>query len=254
MSRAHRRPLSVHRFFVSAESLAHAVKGGTVVLRDGEARHAAVVLRLRAGDRIVVFDGSGVEHVVRLSAVAPEQAIGEIVETRPGTVPRTRVVLLQGVPKGTKMDDIIRMGTELGVGEFIPILTRRAVGQARGRVERWRRIAAAAAKQSRRADVPGVRDPQALADALQGLPSEAMLLVLWEGERIRSIRDVLAGASPPPVVALLVGPEGGLEEAEVALAVQRGGIPVTLGPLVLRTETAGAAALAAVLYEFGLRE
>jgi 16S rRNA (uracil1498-N3)-methyltransferase len=151
------------------------------------------------------------------------------------------------------MDDVIRMGTELGVGEFVPLLTRRAVSQARGKVERWRRIAAAAAKQSRRADVPGVLEPRPLPDALERLPADTLLLVLWEGEQARLIGSALRAGPVSGPVALLVGPEGGLAAEEVRLAEARGGVPVTLGPLVLRTETAGIAALAMVLYELRLR-
>lgn len=253
MPRARRGGLSVRRFLVPAGAIADAPPGGEVVLRGGEARHAAVVLRLREGDRVVVFDGAGTERVVQLTAVAPDEVVGRILEARAGTTPAVRLILIQGVPKGSKMDDVIRMGTELGVGEFIPLLTRRAVSQARGRVDRWRRIAAAAAKQSRRADVPAVREPQTMSGTLAQLPPGVLLFVLWEGEQARLIGSALRARPISGPVALLVGPEGGLEAEEVALAEARGGIPVTLGPLVLRTETAGLAALAMVLYEVTLR-
>ena len=104
-----------------------------------------------------------------------------------------------------------------------------------------------------RADVPAVTEPQALPDALGRLPPDVLLLVLWEGEHARPIGAALRAGPTSGPVALLVGPEGGLEAEEVAVAEARGGIPVTLGPLVLRTETAGVAALAMVLYEMTLR-
>jgi len=253
VSRARRGGLSVRRFLVPAEVLADAPPGGAVVLRGGEARHAAVVLRLRVGDRVAVFDGTGVERVVRLTAVSSDEVVGRVLEAGAATAPAVRLILIQGVPKGSKMDGVVRMGTELGVGEFVPLLARRAVSEARGRVERWRRIAAAAAKQSGRADVPAVTEPQALPDALGRLPPDVLLLVLWEGEHARPIGAALRAGPTSGPVALLVGPEGGLEAEEVAVAEARGGIPVTLGPLVLRTETAGVAALAMVLYEMTLR-
>ena len=242
------------RFLVPPEVLTGVPPGGEVVLRGGEARHAAVVLRLRPGDEAVVFDGTGAERIVRLTAVSFEQVVGRVVERKKeGITPTVRLILMQGVPKGSKMDDVVRMGTELGVGEFVPLLTRRAVSRAPGRVERWRRIASAAATQSGRADVPVVREPEELSEALRRMPPDALLLVLWEGERSRPIGAALRAGPVSGPVALLVGPEGGLGEEEVALAISRGGVPVTLGPLVLRTETAGMAALAMVLYELRLR-
>lgn len=245
--------MTMRRFLVPPDVVARAGPGAEVVLRGGEARHAAVVLRLRAGETVVVFDGAGAERIVELTAVSPDRVVGRVREARSGTAPPARLILIQGVPKGSKMDAVIRMGTELGVGEFIPLRSRRAVGAGGGKVERWRRIAAAAAKQSRRADVPVVHEPAALPDALERMPPGVRLLVLWEGERSRPIGAALRDGPPAGPVALLVGPEGGLEADEVALAVSRGGVPVTLGPLVLRTETAGVAAAAMVLYELTLR-
>jgi 16S rRNA (uracil1498-N3)-methyltransferase len=239
----------LRRFVVPPE----AVAGERVALRGREARHAAAVLRMRQGDRIIVLDGSGMERIVELVSVSPQEITGRVVENRRGAPPRTRLILIQGVPKGSKMDGIIRMGTELGVAEFVPVLTVRTVAQSSGRAARWRRIAAAAAKQSGRPDVPAVRDPMPLADALSLLPAGTMLLVLWEEERARTIASALRRQPRPRHIALLVGPEGGLDEKEVRAAAERGGVRVTLGPLVLRTETAGAAALAMTLYELELR-
>lgn len=225
---------------------------GRITLRGREAHHLAVVLRLRPGESVIAVDAAGREHVVRLTAVGPEEARGEVLETRPGTTVAVDVVLVQGVPKGSKMDDIVRMGTELGIAEFIPVLTKRTVAEGRGRAERWRRIAVEAAKQSRRAGVPEVLDPMPFASALDHLAGADLILLLWEGERTRSLGDVLRDAAPRRL-AVLVGPEGGFDEAEVREAAGRGAVPVTLGPLILRTETAGMAAAAMVLYELTLR-
>jgi len=207
---------------------------------------------MRPGDRVLVVDGSGREHVVRLTDVRPDGVRGEVLEMRPGLTPPLDLILVQGVPRGTKMDAIVRMGTELGVGTFLPVLTARSVGQGRGRAARWRRIALEAAKQCRRADLPEVADPLPLPTALDRIAGADLVLLLWEGERGRTLAEALRGAAPRRV-AVLVGPEGGFDEAEVRAAVDRGAIPVTLGPLILRTETAGMAAVAMVLYELTLR-
>lgn len=239
----------MRRFFAPAG----AIDGGRITLRDREAHHLAVVLRLRPGAQVIVVDGSGREHVVRLTAVDPHEVRGEVVETRPGVAVPIDLILVQGVPKGAKMDDVIRMGTELGVRAFMPVLTKRTVAEGRGRAGRWRRIAVEAAKQSRRADVPEVADPTPFPAALDRLSEADLVLLLWEGEHTRTLAQALREAAAPRRVALLVGPEGGFEEAEVAQAVGRGAVPVSLGPLILRTETAGMAAVAMVLYELTLR-
>jgi len=231
---------------------AGAIAGGRVTLGGSEAHHLAVVLRLRAGDRVLVVDGSGLEHIVRLTDVAPDAVTGEVLQTTAGTTPPLDLILVQGVPRGAKMDEIVRMGTELGVGTFIPALTVRSVAQSRGRASRWRRIAAEAAKQCRRADLPEVSDPVSFQTALDMVGGADLILLLWEGERVQTLASALHDAAPRRV-ALLVGPEGGFDQAEVRQAINRGAIPVTLGQLILRTETAGIAAAAMVLYELTLR-
>lgn len=230
-----------------------AVEGDRVILRDREAHHLAVVLRMHAGDQVVVVGEAGREHVVELTAVGPMEVLGRVVQTRSGAMPTVELTLVQAVPKGPRMDDVIRMGTELGIHRFIPVHSRRAVAEGRGRTTRWRRIAVAASKQSRRGHVPVVDDPVLLADALAEVAASDLLLILWEGERTRTIGQVLKEAVAPHRVALVVGPEGGFEPAEVEQARSRGAHPVTLGPLVLRTETAGVVAAAMVLYELTLR-
>lgn len=201
----------------------------------------------------MLFDGSAIEHIVELAQVASDEVTARVVERRPGIRPGIGLTLVQGVPKGAKMDAIIRMGTELGVTEFVPVHSRRTVAEAKHRAARWRRIAVEASKQSRRADVPEVYDPVPFDLALGHLAGHDLILLLWEGERMRSLADALTDARSPQRVAVVIGPEGGLDHAEVEAATRRGAIPVSLGPLILRTETAGLVAVSMVLYEIVLR-
>ncbi len=191
--------------------------------------------------------------MAELETVTPDRVSARVVETRTGTRPLLHLALLQGVPKGAKMDEVVRMGTELGAAEFIPFLSARTVAEGRGRAARWRRIAAESAAQCRRGDVPAVHDPVPLDQALERVAGYDLVLVLWEGEQTRTMAQALAAAPNPQRVAITVGPEGGLVSAEVERAVERGAVPVTVGPLILRTETAGVAALAMVVYELTLR-
>lgn len=242
-------PTIVRRFFVPRS----AIEADQVTVTGPEAHHIATVLRLETGARVTVFDGSGAEYLVELDRVSPDGVSGRILGRSGGSVPAFRLTLVQGVPKGAKMDAIIRMGTELGIAEFVPVRSARSVATAGGRVQRWRRIAAEAAKQSRRADVPVVHDTMPFAESLALLSSTPLRIVLWEGEENQTLAGAIEDRPAPDRAALIVGPEGGLEAAEVAGAVAAGAIPASLGPLILRTETAGVVAAAMLFYEFGLR-
>ncbi|MGE5509174.1 MAG: 16S rRNA (uracil(1498)-N(3))-methyltransferase [Chitinophagales bacterium] len=234
-------------------------------LPEGEAHHARSVLRLREGDAVLILDGSGYEHDAVLEAAPPGegwlQARVVASRLRP-TEPDIDLILLQGLPKSDKMDLVVQKATELGVRRVAPVLTERCVsrpepGRAAAKVDRWQKIAQEASKQAGRSITPQVAPVAALKEALQALPYGCRLVVPWEEERRRSLREVaaewLAKARPdqPSAVAVLIGPEGGLAEGEVEEARRRGGITVTLGPRVLRTETAGLVALACLLFATG---
>jgi len=242
----------MHRVPVPSEVVA----GDRVVLPPAQAHHVADVLRMRPGERIVLFDGRGTDYLVELTVVAPGDVRGVVMDrlTAVRAIRALRLILVQAVPKGAKMDLIVRMGTEVGIDAFMPVLTLRSIASpAPARVERWRRIAAAAAAQSGRSTVPAIEAPRPLAEVWPML-SGALILMPWEGEQAHSIAAALAGPLAIPAVALLIGPEGGWDLEEVAAARSQGAQVVSLGPLTLRTETAGVVAAAMVLYEVTLRE
>jgi 16S rRNA (uracil1498-N3)-methyltransferase len=209
------------------------------------------VLRLREGDALEIFDGRGGAYPARVSALlgdAAELALGP----RQAAPPRRRIAVVQGLPKGEKLELVIQKGTELGAAAFAPAFTRRAVvkldeRRAAARTRRWQAIAGEAARQCGRADVPEVLAPRPLLEAVEAAAasggSEGRILVLDEEERSTLLREAHAGSVGAPLT-LVVGPEGGLDREEVAALAGRGAVPVTLGPLVLRTETAALAALA----------
>jgi 16S rRNA (uracil1498-N3)-methyltransferase len=234
------------RFFAAADAL----EREHVVFAPREAHHIARVLRLRPGTRVVAFDGAR-EVDVEIERVDPD-----VVARRIGTPSVSRrpieIALMQGVARGPRMDLVMRMATEIGISAIHPVLTSRAVVEpGPGRLERWRRIALESAKQCGRPDVPDVRPPLSLADALASLDPVDLLVVPWE-EETRPLGAVIAGASFA-TAAILIGPEGGLSLGEVELARRVGGETVSLGPLILRTETAGLVAAAMLLYERLLR-
>jgi 16S rRNA (uracil1498-N3)-methyltransferase len=224
-----------------------------------ETHHLARVLRLGAGELVVVADGHGHEYTVRLDAVA-EMATGTVIRHGVGATESPLVVtLVQGIAKGNKMEHIVRAATELGVRAVQPVVTARTVvrlepSRWRERARRWQRVAKEAAKQCGRAVVPEVYAPQPLADWLAAAPDagpRALRLCFWEGDA-PPLGDALARlAAPPAAVEVLVGPEGGLAREEVDAARARGFIVAGLGPRILRTETAAPAAVAILQFTFG---
>lgn len=241
-----------HHFFIPGEHL----NSKKVVLAGETGHHASRVLRLKIGEEITLADGRGACFKGRVTAVRRGEVEAEILEILPSSEPPLSVTLLQGIPKGDKMELIIEKCTELGVKKIVALLTERVIlcldGKAAARKrERWQKVAMAAAQQSRRTCIPSVEGPVELGPALARLPAETLLLVLWEEERNLGLKEVLSEMKPCAHVALLVGPEGGLSRAEVDLARRAGGLAVGLGPRILRTETAGLAGLAALMYEWG---
>ncbi len=237
---------------------------GQVTFASEDRSHIARVLRLRPGDSVLAVFG-GAEYQVELTQVGAGGVTGLVrAELRPHREPEIRVTLVQGLPKGDKMETIIQKGTEIGAAAFWPAQAERSVvkldrGKAAGRRERWQKVAREAAQQSGRLTVPEVLPVGDLSEILAEIGRcRALALMLYEGEPAVGLRQALEQLSRTAVGAeglrecfLVIGPEGGLTEAEVAVARQAGIIPATLGPRILRTETAGPAALAAILYHFG---
>ena len=221
--------------------------GDLVILDGDEGRHAARVKRIGPGEDVLVGDGHGAIASCTVEAVAAERLTlrvhGRHLEPRPDP----RLVVVQAVPKGDRAELTVELLTELGVDEIVPWAASRSIGQWREArsLAKWRRTAAEAAKQSRRAWVPDVRD---LARTAEVAMRAACALVLHE-----SAAASLAAARLPDrgEIVLIVGPEGGIADDEIAVLTEAGATPVRLGGYVLRTSTAGAAALAALSLRLG---
>lgn len=245
----------MHRFVISSDD----IMGSWVYITGAEAAHLKKVLRLKPGDKVTVFDGNGREFLVELVEINEGGTKARILEVSDSIPePPVGVTLIQGLSKGDKLEFIIQKGTELGVKRFIPVQTERTVvrlddKKAAERQARWQRIALEASKQCRRAVIPQVEMLTGLAEAIAGLPQEKVLLVPWEGEHNRGLKEFLRTLRPGEKreIFVVIGPEGGLTGKEVELIINAGGYPVTLGSRILRTETAGIAAVTMILYELG---
>jgi 16S rRNA (uracil1498-N3)-methyltransferase len=211
------------------------------------ARRMANVLRLRPGEYVQLFDGSGIEARVLLESVRPAAVDARVVERVSGPPPPPADVRLYvAVAKGERFDWLVEKATELDVARIVPIVTARSVVKAEGgaRLERWRRIAAEAAEQCGRGTVPAVAAPVRFADAIGA--AEGALLMPYEaaGPGAPTVGRVIADITPRPgIVSVIVGPEGGFEPAEVERALAAGARVATLGRRILRVETAAIAAL-----------
>jgi 16S rRNA (uracil1498-N3)-methyltransferase len=243
----------MHRFFVPPELLS----ADPVRLDGSQAHQLARVLRVAVGERIELLDNSGWAFEVVLERVTPTEALGRVVRRyRPESEPSVRVVLCQGLPKHRKFDLILQKGTELGVARFVPLLTRYSDVRETPRAEegkraRWERIVQEAAEQSGRAVLPEIAPLTPFADICVPPKQGVLSLMGHAREGVKPLREALRAAGPGPwaEVRLGVGPEGGLSDDEVTLAHEAGIRIVSLGPRVLRTETAAIAALAILLYE-----
>jgi len=247
-----------HRFFLQ-EPLPESAHGAPVdvPLSESDLHHLSAVLRARPGEQILGVEPGGAAAVLQLLSVGAETVSATFVE-RLAATDEPRVTLVLGVSKGAKVDEVVEGAVEVGVAEIAPVLCARSVVRldAEKRAERgarWRRVALAAAKQSQRAFVPAVADPVELPHVLPLLGQHDLVLVAWEDADGPGIRAAVsaAGLAPGARVALVVGPEGGLTAEEVAALCDVGAVQVTLGPTILRTETAGVVASALLIHELG---
>ena len=208
----------------------------TVIIKGKEAHHITRVLRMRPGDDLLILDGSGAEFYGQIKQASPQEVIVTLVSREESTPePPVRVVLAQGIPKGDKLDLIIQKGTELGLSRLVPLSTPRSVIRPDSdwldhRAQRWQRVAVEAAKQCRRSHLPVIDQVQTLEEALQSIPSGALALIPWEGEGESWLKVLLREETQArSEVWVFIGPEGGWEPGEVAMAREAGVIPVTLG-------------------------
>jgi 16S rRNA (uracil1498-N3)-methyltransferase len=229
----------------------------TVILPPSVAHYVMHVLRLRVGDELDAFDGRGQECRLRVTSISPTQVQGERVALLVTAAPSlTPFILGQALPKGTKMDLIVEKCSELGLTTLVPLYTdrtvvRQAPERLAGKMARWQRIAAAAARQCGRRTLLDVHAPMALADFCTCYRSAPIKFVCWEAEQRYGMRQALAGLTDQSPIVVLIGPEGGLTMDEVGMARAHGFMTVSLGPRVLRTETAAIVLISIVRYSLG---
>jgi 16S rRNA (uracil1498-N3)-methyltransferase len=212
-------------------------------------RHVQTVLRLGSEQQIELFNGSGQVATCRLQ----DDGFAEVLSVTTAVAPPFRLTLIQGLAKGEKLELVLQKGTELGVNRFVLVPMRRSVGSLKeGRSEkkiaRWQKIIQEAARQCRQFYLPELIVCSSFDEALAAGEADLKLL-LWE-ESSQPLKQILAEAEPPSVT-IIVGPEGGVTREEAAVAAGKGFASVSLGPRILRTETAGLAMVSVLQYRYG---
>lgn len=219
--------------------------GTRIVLPEDAAGHLVRVLRLGVGDACVLFNGDGKDYDARIVSISKKSVEADIESAREvRNESPLRIVLVQGIARGEKMDWILQKATELGVASFVPVHGERGEVRLDGeraekRLRHWRSVVVSACEQSGRARIPEVASPRALADALANLPTTRLMLDPEADQPLPSRVDDNA-------CAIAIGPEGGWSATDMATLEAAGFVGARLGPRVLRTETAGLAAIAAL--------
>ncbi|SRR5579862_2168446 len=250
----------MHRFYIPPEAwrLDH------LSLDPGQAHHCLDVVRLKPGERVVVFNGRGAEATAEITA-AGKQEVGlkHLHHSASARLP-CEITLGQAVPKGRQMDLIVQKATELGAAAIAPLLSERTVvqfdaGEARAKREKWTAIAIEAAKQCGQNWLPEIHAPCRLKQFFDAGHAFDLLLIASLQSDATHLRGVLedceaVGKKRPAKVLILIGPEGDFTPAESALAKSNGCRPITLGPIILRTETAAIYCLSVLSYELLLEK
>jgi len=244
----------MYRFFVDRSS----ISGNDIYITGSDHNHIKNVLRMKPGEVVSISDGeTGNEYRCHIEGYEDDRVHLRLDFIKEADVELpVKVTLFQGLPKSDKMDYIIEKCTELGVSEIIPVNTARTIvkldeKKAEKKEKHWAGKAEAAAKQSKRAVIPDVREPVSMKEALDICRELDIKLIPYElSEDFEKTREMISGIKKGSTVGIFIGPEGGFSEEEIAMAEEAGVTPITLGKRILRTETAGMVVLSWLVYIF----
>ena len=243
----------MHKFFTPAELFTdtHAV------IRGDDVKHIYKVLRVTKGEKVAINNLCGEEFLGEIEEVNKQEVIVKIIEKfDTNNESNLEIYLFQGMPKASKMDLIVQKGVELGIKEFIPVITSRVDVKLKGefkKLDRLNKIALEASKQSKRSHIAKILEPINFEEALNSMKEMDLIVVPYEnatGYGVKSMAKVI-GDKDIRKIAVVIGPEGGFEEEEIEMLKNIGAHIVTLGPRILRTETAGFTCSSLLQYEFG---
>ncbi|MDQ2084991.1 16S rRNA (uracil(1498)-N(3))-methyltransferase [Herbivorax sp. ANBcel31] len=242
------------RFFVNGEN----IFPDSIDITGEDVVHIKKVLRLKNGDNITVSDGMGTDYYVKIEKIDSDKVTTKIINSEKNkSEPSVNITLFQALPKSDKMDFIIQKGVELGAKKIVPVITERTVVKIsknkdyKKKHQRWNRISMEAAKQCKRGRVPQIEYPMTFKDAIDSLTDESLKILPYEKEKSIKMKRILSNKSNIKDIFIFIGPEGGFSDNEIELAFNSSVSTVSLGPRILRTETAGIVVLSILMYELG---
>lgn len=241
----------MHRFFV----IPFQSKDGIVEIKGNLAHQIRNVLRKKTGDSFILLDNAGNQYHAELIKIEENRALMEVKSKEQASGgPALHIDLYQSLLKKTKFEFVLQKGTEIGIANFIPIRSHRCLAlhkqEKEQKQERWLSIIREAAEQSRRGMLPGLSEALSFEEACKKV--KGFSLIFWEGEKKRSLGQAMRAFFPHQreEVNIFIGPEGGFTAEEIELATVKGIVPVSLGPRILRAETASLVAAANILYHY----
>ncbi len=226
---------------------------GKFTISGDEAHHIVRVLRYKVEDELKLFDGSGKVFTGKIEEVTGNEIRGTIIGKMDERLPKININLYQSVPKGDRFDWLVEKAAELGVEKIIPVVTERSVIKKipLPKIERWKRISLGACEQSNRSDIMEISGPLTFSDSIRRLPLDSLNIIPWESETTKTLDGILGTRSLPKEANIFIGPEGGFTQKEIETAVSSNVIPITLGPRILRVETAGILSVILVMNSAG---
>lgn len=237
------------RFFVPRENIV--LGEGIITISGSDVNHIKNVLRKKIGDEIVCFDSSGIQYVTRIEEINKTITLLIISNSKISNDPKIKITLGQGLPKKSKMDEIIKKTCELGVFEIVPVICERSQTRS-DKTSRWQKIAKESVELSQGAFVPEVKPLQNFDDFIIAYKSHKLKLIPWEGEEDNSLKKEITKNKDLDNIVILVGSEGGFSFDEIKKAKNAGFRSVSLGKRILRAESAAPAIIAMIIYEFEL--
>lgn len=245
----------MNRFFVSVNNL---FEGKITIDDKNDVKHLTKVLRAEPGEKYEICLSNEDVYIAFFKHMEEDNAIFEIDhKLEKSFESNIDITLFQGLPKSDKMDMIVQKNTELGVNCFCPVVMMRSISKFNDKkteikkIDRWLKIAGEAAKQSKRTKLPTMLSPLCMSDLLFKFKEYDLVIVPYENENSLGIKEALRINNSAKKIGILIGPEGGFDDSEIELIEEAGGLVVTLGPRILRTETAGLCATSIVQYELG---
>ena len=249
--------MTIHRFYIAPAQW----DPDHLILDEAESRHCTDVLRMKTGDRVIVFNGKGTEVTAEITLLTKREVGLRPLFSQSTPAQGAAITLAQAIPKGKNMDLVIQKATELGASEIQPLISERTVvrldaAEAAEKQEKWQRIAVEACKQCGQNHLPVVHLPLTMERFLGRRPGHDLLLIAAIEPSARRLKEVLnewrslhPGREKPRSVLVLIGPEGDFTPSEIGMAKSSGCLPLSLGPIILRTETAAIYSLSTLAHE-----